>query len=112
MKKLFILFLFAVSAQWAFGQLDVKVREDADQFIVEFPAHQNFEYKISMVDPIINGTVEMQTSQVAASDQVTEVKWHTAAGMNYELAYRYTLSSGELSDWYKMNPNLLLEADH
>jgi hypothetical protein len=111
MKKILTLLAFAAISQVGFAQLDVHVREDGDQLVVQFPAGQTFEYKINLVDPIAQGTVEMQFSKVRGGAAPTDVAWHTAAGMNYELAYRYPLATGELSDWYKIDPRVLLESE-
>ena len=111
MKKLLSLIFLAMFAQIGWAQLDVKVTENEDEMIVEFPAGQTFEYKIFMVDPIVNGNVEMQFSKVMGGKLPTNVTWHTAAGMNYQLAYRYPLASGEYSDWYKVDPQLLLQGE-
>jgi hypothetical protein len=111
MKKLLTLLFFAAIAQCGFGQLDVQVREDGDEMVVSFPAGQTFEYKILMVDPIANGTVEMQFSKVVGRPAPAEVRWHTAVGMHYELAYRYPDAKGTLSDWYKMDPTRLMEEE-
>lgn len=111
MKKLLTLLVFAAIAQVGFSQLDVHVTEVNDEMMVEFPAGQTFEYKVSMVDPIMQGTVEMEFSKVQGKPTPSFVKWHTAAGMNYELAYRYPTATGELSDWYKVDPKVFLEGE-
>jgi len=111
MTKLFTLLFFAGIVQLGFGQLDVHVREDGEQLTVQFPAGQSLEYKISMVDPIVNGLVEMQTSKVVGNSAPTEIKWHVAAGMHYERAYRIPTATGELSDWYKIDPMVLLSSE-
>ena len=111
MKKLLILFVFAAMAQFAFGQLDVKVRADGDDLVVSFPAGQTFEYKILLVDPIINGTIEMQFSKVKGGTAPAEIKWHADAGMQYRLTYRYPSASGEFSTWYQFDPMELIGAE-
>jgi len=111
MKKLFTLLFFAGIMQLGFGQLDVQVHEDGEQLMVQFPAGQNFEYKVSMVDPVMNSLVEMQSSKVVGNGAPTVIKWHVAAGMHYELAYRMPTATGEFSEWYKIDPMVLLSSE-
>ena len=111
MKKLFTLFLFCAIGQFVFGQLDVHVRHQDDQLVVVFPAGKTFEYKINMVDPIAQSLVEMQFSKVRGGTAPAEVKWYSVDHGNYELTYRYQTPTAEFSEWFKLDPKALLDAE-
>jgi hypothetical protein len=111
MKKIAFLLFFGFLATTAFAQLDVIVAHDGQNMDVQFPAGNTVEYKVSLVDPINPGTLELQAGRLDANSTEMSVKWAADLRYIYEVSYRYQLATGEISEWFTLDPKALLNSE-
>jgi hypothetical protein len=111
MKKLTVFFLFAFLSVAAFAQLQVVAAHDGQKFDVQFPAGNDVEYKVVMVDPINPGVLELKAGRLDANTATMSVNWDADLRYIYEVRYRYQMANGELSEWFMVDPKSLLNAE-
>ncbi|MBL0017025.1 MAG: hypothetical protein IPP17_11485 [Bacteroidetes bacterium] len=111
MKKIAFLLLFGFLATTGFAQLEVAVSHDGQNMDVQFPAGSFVEYKVALVDPINPGSVELQSGRLDANSAELSVKWAADLRYIYEVSYRYQLATGEISEWYTIDPKALLNSE-
>ena len=111
MKKLTVFLLFAFLAIAGFAQLQVVASHDGQKFDVQFPAGNEVEYKVVMVDPINPGALELQSGRLDANSTTMNVAWDADLRYMYEVRYRHMMANGELSEWFAIDPKSLLNAE-
>lgn len=109
MKKIAILILFALLSTAGFSQLGLTAQYKDNQMQVAFPSGLLIEYRVNLVDPINPGKVELKKGIFDVSPTANKtLSWEADMRNVYELTYRVEYASGELSEWFTVDPKTLI----